>query len=154
GATANALGGLAWVALASGDVNEAERWLDEADEVGRGAGPWVLLLPLYLRAVVAGRRGGAGRAVALARAGLVHTGALRDRFVVVFALVPFAAAVALKGDDEWAARILGARDAIIDQSGSRVTDQSVADLQDRAEREVRARLGPERWTRALQAGRR
>jgi tetratricopeptide (TPR) repeat protein len=154
GATANALSGLAWVALSMGDVVEAERWLDEADDVVRDAGPWFLMLPLYLRAIIAVRRGDADRAIALTRTSLVHVSAIHDRFVVVYALVPFAAAAALKGDDEWAARILGAREAVTEQSGARVSDASVADLREQAETQVRARLGAERWSRAYETGRR
>jgi predicted ATPase len=151
--TANALSGLAWVTLAMGDVPEAERLLDEAEAFTHEAGPWFLMLPLYLRAVVAVRQGDADRAIALTRASLEHIAALHDRFVVVYALVPFAAAAVLKGDDEWAARILGARDTITELSGARVMDNSVRDLRDSAERQVRARLGPTRWAKAYAVGR-
>ena len=59
----------------------------------------------------------------------------------------------LKGDDAWAARILGARDAVTERTGATVVDKSVHELREQAEREVRARLGPERWARAYAAGR-
>src|SRR4030095_708157 len=78
---------------------------------------------------------------------------LHDRFAFVYALVPLAAAAALKGDDEWAARILGARDAVTERTGAMVVDKSVHDIREQAEREVRARLGPDRWGRAYTAGR-
>ena len=78
---------------------------------------------------------------------------LHDKFAFVYALVPLAAAAVLKGDDAWAARILGARDAVTEHTGATVVDKSVHDLQERAEREVRARLGPDRWARAYAAGR-
>ena len=70
----------------------------------------------------------------------------------MYALVPLAAAAVLKGDDAWAARILGARDAVTERTGAMV-DKSVDDLREQAEREVRARLGPDRWARAYAAGR-
>ena len=79
---------------------------------------------------------------------------LQDRFAFVYALVPLAAAAILKGDDAWAARILGARDAITDRTGAALLDPSVHDLREQAEREARARLGPDRWARAYAAGRR
>jgi uncharacterized protein YhdP len=63
-----------------------------------------------------------------------------------------AAAAVLKGDDEWAARIVGARDAVTERTGVMVVDKSVQDLRDQAER-ARARLGPDRWARAYAAGR-
>ena len=43
----NALTGMAAVALAAGDADEAERLLDEATSVLRHAGPWFLTLALY-----------------------------------------------------------------------------------------------------------
>jgi hypothetical protein len=79
--------------------------------------------------------------------------ALHDKFAFVYALVPLAAAAVLKGDDAWAARILGARDAVTERTGTTVADKSVHDLRERAEREARTRLGPDRWARAYAAGR-
>ena len=63
------------------------------------------------------------------------------------------AAAVLKGDDAWAARILGARDAVTERTGATVVDKSVRDLREQAEREVRERLGPDRWAVAYSAGR-
>src|SRR4029450_1806642 len=79
--------------------------------------------------------------------------ALHDKFAFVYALVPLAAAAVLKGDDAWASRILGARDAVTERTGTTVADKSVHDLRERAEREARTRLGPDRWLRAYAAGR-
>ena len=59
----------------------------------------------------------------------------------------------LKGDDAWAARILGARDAVTERTGLTIVDTSVDDLREQAERDVRARLGPEQWALAYAAGR-
>ena len=53
----HALTGLACVALATGDVGQAERLLDEAASALRDAGPWFLSLTRYLRAILAVRRG-------------------------------------------------------------------------------------------------
>jgi hypothetical protein len=71
----------------------------------------------------------------------------------VNALVPLAAAAVLEGDHAWAARILGARDAVADRTGATVVDKSVDDLKNQAERDARARLGPDRWARSYAAGR-
>jgi ATP/maltotriose-dependent transcriptional regulator MalT len=150
----DALSGLAAVALATGDVSGAERLLDEAAVTLRQAGPWFLLLALYVRAVLAVRRGSPDEALALARESLTRIRDLQDKFAFVYALVPLAAAAALKGDDAWAARILGARDAVTDRTGATVVDDSVTDLRERAERDARARLGPDRWAFAYAAGRR
>jgi hypothetical protein len=79
---------------------------------------------------------------------------IQDRFAFVYALVPLAAAAALKGDDTWAARIIGARDAVTERTGATVVDHSEGDLREHAEREVRQRLDPDRWTRAYETGRR
>src|SRR5204862_3860284 len=48
----NALGGMAAVALATGDVSQAERLLIEATSELRRAGPWFLLPVAYLRAIL------------------------------------------------------------------------------------------------------
>ena len=69
------------------------------------------------------------------------------------ALVPLAAAAALKGNHASAARILGVRDTVAERTGATLVDQSVQDLRARAERDVRARLGPARWAKAYAAGR-
>ncbi|HEX7137846.1 MAG TPA: hypothetical protein VF219_08370, partial [Vicinamibacterales bacterium] len=50
-------------------------------------------------------------------------------------------------------RILGTRDAVTERTGVTVADKSVLDLRARAEREARARLGPDRWARAYATGR-
>jgi tetratricopeptide (TPR) repeat protein len=149
----NALGGMAWVALATGDLDQAERLLDEATAVLRHSGPWFLLLTLYVRAILAVRRGNADEAIVLVRESLARIRELHDKFAFVYALVPLASAAVLKGDDAWAARILGARDAVTERTGATVVDKSVHDLREQAERQVRARLGPDRWTPAYAGGR-
>ena len=61
-------------------------------------------------------------AIAFVRESLTHIRGLHDKFAFVYALVPLAAAAALKGDDAWAARILGARDAVTERTGATVAD--------------------------------
>jgi hypothetical protein len=148
------LSGLAVVALARGDRDQAERLLDEATSVLRHAGPWFLTWALYVRAILAVRRERPGEALALVRESLMRIRDLQDKFAFVYALVPLAAAAALQGDDAWAARILGARDAVTERTGTTVVDPSVHDIRDLVEQGVRARLGPERWAQAHAAGRR
>jgi predicted ATPase/DNA-binding XRE family transcriptional regulator len=150
----SALSGIAWVALAAGDAGEAERLLAEATSVLQRAGPWFLSLVSYLRAILAVRRGNADEAIALVRESLTRIRELHDKFAFVYALVPLAAAAVLKGDDAWAARILGARDMVTERTGATVLDRSVDDLKEQADRDVRARLGPTRWALAYAAGRR
>ncbi len=152
--TGSALIGMAKVALAIGDAAEAQRLLDQATSVLRHSGPWFLALVPYLRAVLAVQRGNPDQAIALVRESLTRIRELHDKFAFVYALVPLAAAAVLKGDDAWAARILGARDAVTERTGATVVDTSVQDLREQTEREVRARLGPDRWARAYAAGRR
>ena len=74
----------------------------------RHAGPWFLSLTLYLRAILAVRRGNPDEAIAWCVKASHRIRELHDKFAFVYALVPLAAAAALKGDDAWAARILGA----------------------------------------------
>jgi len=149
----DALCGLAWVALGSGRLDEAQRLLDQTDGVLRGIGPWFHLLPLYLRAVLAVRRRNPDEALEFVRASLGQIRELHDKFAFVYALVPLASAAVLKGDHAWAARILGAGQAVTDQTGATVSDASVADLRQSAEEEACAHLGPDRWARARAAGR-
>ena len=152
--TGNALSGMASVALATGDAGQAERLLDEAMPVLRQAGPWFLTWALYVRAIVAVRRGNADEAIALVRESLTCIRDLQDKYAFAYTLVPLVAAAVLKGDDAWAARILGARDAVSERTGATVVLKLVHDLQVQSEREVRARLGPDRWAGAYAAGRR
>jgi hypothetical protein len=144
---------MARVALATGDFDQAERLLREAAAKLRGSAPWFMLLPLYLRATLAVRRGSPDEAIALVRESLVHIRELHDKFAFVHTLVPLAAAMALKGDDAWAAQILGTRHAVTESTGATIVDRSVNELRDETERKVRARLGPDRWGRAYAAGR-
>lgn len=150
----NALTGLATVELAAGDTASAERLLDEAVSVLRPVGPWFLALALNVRAAVAVRRRNADEAIAIVRESLTSIRVLHDNHAFVFALGPLAAAAVLKGDDPWAARILAARDAATERTNATViVRQSLDRLIGLAESEVRARLGPERWSRAYASGR-
>jgi hypothetical protein len=144
---------MAGVALEAGDIGQAERLLVEATDALRHAGPWFRTPNENLRAIAAVRRGNADEAFALLRENLAQIRRLQDTFSLVYALVTLAAAAALKGDNAWAARILGAGGAVTERSGATVVDKSVRDLRDETEREVRARLGQDRWSRAYAAGR-
>jgi hypothetical protein len=119
------------------------------------AGPWFHLLGSYVRVALTLRRGNPDEAMRLVRDSLIQIRALRDRFAFVYTLVPLAAAAALKGDAAWAARILAARDALVQRTGVLLVDaHMMVDYAERTEREARKRLGAERWARAYAAGRR
>src|SRR5262249_25636086 len=150
----NAVMGMAAVALASGDTEETERLLDEADAMLQTVGPWFSSLAAYVRAILALRRGSPDEAIAHVHGSLMKMRELHDNFAFVYALIPLAAAAVLKGEDAWAARILGVRDAVTQRTGAAAIDKSVNDLRDQAERDVRVRLGADRWNRAYAAGRR
>lgn len=147
------LNGLAAIALLAGDVTQAEQLLDQANAVLRGAGPWFLTLGFDVRAMLALRRGEPDTAIVVLRECLTQIRDLRDSYAFVYALVPLFAAAALKGDDAWAARILGTLDAVAESTGVTVVDQSLVDLRRAAEPRLRSRLGQDRWTRAYAAGR-
>jgi predicted ATPase/DNA-binding XRE family transcriptional regulator len=151
--TGNALCGMAVVTLASGDAKEAKRLLDEATSVLRQAGPWFLTWALYVRAILAVREGNPREGIALVRESLTRIRDLHDKFAFVYAMVPLAAAAARKGDDAWAARILGARDAVTECTGVTVVDPSVHDLSVQTEQAARTRLGADRWAEEYAAGR-
>jgi len=152
--TGHVLTGLALVVLATGDAGQAERLLDEATSKLRHAGPWFFTRALYVRAILAVRHGNADEAIGLVRESLTCIRDLQDKFAFVFVLVPLAAAAVLKGDDAWAARILGARDAVSERTGATVVLKLVHDLQEQAERQARAHLGQDLWAEAYAAGRR
>jgi predicted ATPase len=150
----NVLTGMATVHLATGDPTSAERLLEEATSVLRPVAPWFLALALHVRAVLAVRRGDADETIAIVRESLTLIRGLHDNHAFVFALGPLAAAAMLKGDEAWAARILGARDAVTERTRATVTvRQSLDNLIGLGEREVRARLGPDRWALAYASGR-
>jgi predicted ATPase len=149
----NGLIGLASIALARGAADDAERLLDESAAVLRDAGPWFLNLPLYIHAILAVQRGHADAAIDFVRESLVCSRQLQDKFAFIYALIPLAAAASLKNDDAWAARILGARDAITERTGGTIADLSTRSLREEAERQGRNRLGSDRWARAYAAGR-
>jgi predicted ATPase/DNA-binding XRE family transcriptional regulator len=149
----NSLTGMAGVVLASGDQVQAEQLLDEATTVLRHTAPWFLSWTLYLRALLAVRRGNADEAITFVRESLTYIRELRDKFAFVCALVPLAAAAVMMGDDAWAARILGAADSATERTGAAVPDRAVQDLREQTERQGRARFGPDRWARSYAAGR-
>jgi predicted ATPase/DNA-binding XRE family transcriptional regulator len=150
---ANAVMGMAAVALASGNTEETERLLDDADTMLQRVGPWFWSLAAYVRAILALRRGRPDEAIAHVHGSLVRMRELHDNFAFVYALIPLAAAAVLKGEDTWAAQILGVRDAVNQRTGAAAIDKSVEDLRDHAERDVRVRLGADRWNRAYATGR-
>jgi hypothetical protein len=149
----NSLTGLAKVALSASDADAAEQLLDQATAVLRHSGPFFRALVSFRRAALSVQRGNADDAIAWVRESLTLFRRLQDKFAIVYALVPLAAAAALKGDDLWTARILGARDAVTERTGAMVVDQWIHALGQQTESAVRARLGPDRWARAYGAGR-
>jgi tetratricopeptide (TPR) repeat protein len=149
----SATSGLAWVALATGDETEAERLANEAVSQLTSSGQWFLSLSLYIRILLALRRGNADVVFGLMRNSLIRVRESQDAFAVMYGLVALAAAAALKGDHAWVARILGAREAISERSGAILVDPLMQELHERVAREARAQLGPELWAQASAAGR-
>jgi hypothetical protein len=145
---------MATVLLASGEATSAERLLDEAIALLRPFGPWFLALALDVRASLAVQRGDADETIAIVRESLTVIHGLHDNHAFVFALGPLAVAAILKGDDMWAARVLGARDAVTEHTRATVAvRRSLDNLTGLRERDVRERLGPDRWAAAYAAGR-
>jgi len=149
----SALTGLAWVALDTGQAPDAERLLDEATAALHEAGPWFMLLVEFLRATLAVRHGDADQAIALVRTSLARIRLLRDQFAFLYALVPLAGAAALRANDTWVARILGARAAVAELTDAAVVDHYLHDRLAHMEHDGKTRLGDDRWMRAFTAGR-
>jgi predicted ATPase/DNA-binding XRE family transcriptional regulator len=149
----NAQSAIAWLALGARDDAVAQRLANEADLAFQGAGPWFRALGLYVRAVLAIRHGDADEAIALVRESLVLIRQLNDRFAFVYVMVPLSAAALLKGDDAWAARILGARDAVAERTGLTIVDAAAHELLTMVQQDGPTRLGADRWSRAYASGR-
>ena len=148
------LAGMAAMTLHVGDAAaETERLVEEMVSTLGDNAPWFLCFGLGFRAILAVRHGQADEAIGLVREALLRIRALNDRFSLMYSLVPLAAAAVLKGNDAWAARILGTRDAVVDRTGATLADPSFHALRAQIERDVRARLGPDRWAAAYAAGR-
>ena len=94
----------------------------------RQTGPWFLTWALYVRAIVAVRCGNADEAIALVRESLTCIRDLQDKYAFAYTLVPLVGAAVLKGDDMWAARILGAKDTVSERTGATVVLKLVHDL--------------------------
>ncbi len=148
----NALTGLAEVAIQASDADQAEHLLDEAMAVLRQAGPFYLCLALCGRAMLAVRRGDPDHAIALVRESLPRIRELHDRFAFVRAMVILSAAVALRGDHAWAARIMGVHDVVTERTGATVVGHT-RNLREQTESVARARLGSDSWALAYAAGR-
>jgi predicted ATPase len=149
----NALTGLAGAAVATGDTAEAERLLEEATMVLRRAGAWYLTLALCWRATLAVERGDADASIVFVRESLTRIRELHDKVAFVYAMVPLAAAAALRGDPNWAARILGAGSIVAERSGVVLLNDTMRNLHQQTEYNTRARLEPDRWAKEWQVGR-
>jgi len=149
----SALSGLGGVLLAMGDTGRALRLLDEATATLKEAGPWFLAPVRCYRATLALQRNKTDEAIELMRESLIDIRMLQDKYAYVYALIPLASAALRKSDALWAARILGAHDALAERSGFTVAIALVSDLRVRAERDARKLLGPQRWRQEHAAGR-
>src|SRR5262245_61133515 len=152
-AAGHALGGRASAALAARDLGATERFVAQASALVVAAGPWCSLSVLYVQAALAVRRNEPDNAIAYVRESLARIHKVRDTFAFLFALAPLAAAAELKGDDAWAARIVGVRDGLTERTGATAVDDSMRDLWARVERDARGRLGERRWAREYETGR-
>jgi predicted ATPase len=144
-AIGHALSGLAWVVVTDGDFDRAESLLAEASLVLASSGPWFMSLGLYLRIVLAVRRGKPDEALVVGREFLERIRQYQDTFAYIYTLLPLAAAAAQKGDDEWVARLIGARDAVMERTGATVVDPMIQEFLKQPDRGARERLGADRW---------
>jgi predicted ATPase/DNA-binding XRE family transcriptional regulator len=149
----NALIGLSALAIETNDDQQAERCLDRATSTLRHSGQWFLARATFVRAILEVRRNAADPALVLVRQSLTLIRELQDKYAFAHAVVPLAAAAALKGDDLFAARALGARDAMIERTGARIVIKQLHEMSDQVVQAARQRLGAERWAAACAAGR-
>ena len=126
-ATGQTLTGLASSSLLSGDAKEAERLLDEAASVLRDAGSRSVArrVPARCPSPCAAQGTPMKQSLVISRQPDAHPRARRPVCRFPGRAGVLAAAAALKGDDAWVARILGAQDAVTDGTGI-VVDSSLA----------------------------
>src|SRR5262245_28869377 len=149
----HATGARASAALAARDLDATDRFLARASALLVATGPWCSLVVLYVQASLAVRRNEPDHAIAYVRESLARIHTIHDTFAFLFALAPLAAAAVLKGDDAWAARIVGVRDGVTERTGATAVDDSMRDLWERVEQAPRRRLGERRWARGYETGR-
>ena len=146
--TGHATSALAWVALSTGDAALSERLLDEATAALGEAGPWFLMLTLYVRAILAVRRGSLDEALGFVRESLTRVRDLHDKFAFVYArLRPWRDSRAMMHGrrGSWALGMSSPSEPVLRSSISR----SMTSQNRRAERCVHAwaRLGGHKRTR-------
>jgi hypothetical protein len=155
-AIAISLGSIGWVSLLVRDLERAKAASEEAVELmKRNADRQWIGAALHTLGAVALAEGDVERAGALFLESLIEGAELGDPRTAAECLVGLAAFAAEErgGDDEVAGRLDGAADTLFDQTG--IQPSPVASSLRRGQlADARARIGDERWTRALEAGRR
>jgi predicted ATPase/DNA-binding CsgD family transcriptional regulator len=112
---------------------------------------WPTALNLSLMSEIATDLGEFDRAEALGREALRRAWAIGERRYFAGALAGLARAVAARGDLEWAARLYGAVDAVLEVTGANLPVMALPSFAS-ARAAVRAALGEARFTAAWSAG--
>jgi tetratricopeptide (TPR) repeat protein len=146
--------GLAHARLLTGDFDEAERLLLEAQPLLHAAGSWWSYgITFSYLAQLALLRGRPDETIALALEAATRLEPLQDSFDLTFTLVYMACACVDKQADLTAARLFGALDALMNATGLGMLDPATRELRSRYEARLEERGDPRRLERARAAGR-
>jgi non-specific serine/threonine protein kinase len=146
--------GLANLALARGDGDEAMRLLGEGEALSREAGNWSMLATcLGTQAISTRLEGDDARTAELLRESVELAGMLRDDYNVVFCATGLAGVAAREGRAERAARLFGVADALSEKTGAGVSWSVLRNLNERDLAVTREMLDPEAFEAAWAEGR-
>lgn len=146
--------GLANLALARGDGDEALRLISQSEKISREAGNWNMLATCLDMQAMSTRLGGDdARTSELLRESVEIAGVLRDEYNFVFCATGLAGVASRDGRDERAARLFGAANAVSERTGAEVSWTAWRTLNERDLATTRERLGREMFDNAFAEGR-
>ena len=153
-AVAVSLACIGWASFVAGDLARARGASEEAVDIMRSNADrqWVAA-SLHTLGSVALAEGALGRAVSLFAEALADAREMGDRRAAQECLVGLSAVAALEGDDEAAARLDGAAEALFVETGLAPSPVAVSIRRDQLAA-AKDRMGDERWERERDAGRR
>jgi predicted ATPase/transcriptional regulator with XRE-family HTH domain len=152
--SAHSLNHLAILSLKRGEYTRATGYAEEALVVTRRSGDRLgANVALYTLARAALASGGHGWAALCFREALVFASEAADKTSSAYCIQGLAAAAGARGEQQRAARLLGAAEALLEAAGVPAYVTADHDLHQRAASAARERLGEEAWTAAWDEGR-
>ena len=145
--------GVANLALARGDADEALRLILEGEAICRGAGDWNMLATcLDMRAMSARLVGDHALTAELLQESIGLAGMLRDEYNFVYCATGLAGVATRGGWAERGVRLFGAARAVSERTGADVSWSAWRSLNERDLAAAREMLDPETFERAWTVG--